>query len=121
MPSPRANVGGGLLPLVDVVFLLLIFFMLTFSLSSEKVINIAAPNDSPTPTAAARLLLTEDGGISLNGEELTLEALTARLGHGVIVGGVHIQAERGVLLERLVEVMEKVALSGSEVAGIAVQ
>ena len=119
MPWKRVNTGGGLLPLVDVVFLLLIFFMLTFSLSNEKVINIAAIGDTNGGERLAdRISLAADGGITLNGDAITLAAISAARFES---RRIYIEAEELVPLERLVAVMEKATLSGSEVLGITVE
>lgn len=68
-------------PLIDVVFLLLIFFMLTFSVQGQGV-DISLPGESsgaeslePTLT----LMVSEDGLISINKEKFDFNSLVSEL------------------------------------------
>ncbi|MCF6334309.1 MAG: biopolymer transporter ExbD [Spirochaetales bacterium] len=81
LPPRRVQRGISLTPLVDVIFLLLIFFMLTsqiapFSLISfagtkaenKQVKQLAVPRETPTELASLGTLITVlKGGISVNG------------------------------------------------------
>lgn len=72
-----------LTPLIDVVFLLLIFFMIVSRLSIEQQAPLTlAPSgmatslqQKPDDTETAKLLLQEDGLIELDGASFTLDAL----------------------------------------------
>ena len=78
----RARVS--LTPLIDVVFILLVFFMLASSFQSWRRIALDAPaqagataaRDAP-PTALLRL--PESGGYALNGRRLSKTELRGRL------------------------------------------
>ncbi len=109
--------GGGLLPLVDVVFLLLIFFMLTFSLSRERAITVNMPKQADRAAVGNVLLVKSDGSVALNGEPLAIAAIGERLGGEPA----HIRAEEAAELQKLVTAMEAVALAGSEVTAISVE
>ena len=68
-------------PLIDVVFLLLIFFMLTFSVQGQGV-DISLPGESsgleslePTLT----LMVSEDGLITVNKEKIDFISLVSEL------------------------------------------
>lgn len=63
-----------LTPLIDVVFLLLIFFMLTTTFEKEARLNIQLPSASsgeqhPTPTKPAEITISATGEIQLTGAE----------------------------------------------------
>ncbi|HBD13565.1 MAG TPA: biopolymer transporter ExbD [Porticoccaceae bacterium] len=63
--------GVNLTPLIDVVFLLLIFFMVstTFTRQTELVVNLPEADAAPSETQAKSIdvLITADGNYSLNG------------------------------------------------------
>jgi biopolymer transport protein ExbD len=67
--------------LVDVIFLLLLFFMLTstFSKFSEIELSAASGGAAPAPGAAPLFLQLGADSLTLNGEALNLAALAASL------------------------------------------
>lgn len=80
----RSRAGLGLTPTIDVVFLLLLFFMLasTFSRFSHVEVSLGGgaaskPSDQTTPII---LLSVEDGGAySVNGEAVSLSEIQTAL------------------------------------------
>ncbi len=78
----RLDTDDGVLPLINVVFLLLIFFMLAGRLSSADPFEIAPPDSvsegEPSETPSL-ILVAADGRMALDGEELPLERLVERL------------------------------------------
>ena len=80
---PNGATGVNLTPLIDVVLLLLIFFMLT----SPMVLRSALPDISPPETVRARavddagerITLDSDDRITLNGVPVDFDALKAGL------------------------------------------
>jgi biopolymer transport protein ExbD len=69
-------------PLIDVLFLLLIFFMITgtFKRTGEMELQLpesstAAPAREGTESHQSELVLREDGSVYLNGERVELEEL----------------------------------------------
>lgn len=70
--KPSSDIN--LTPLIDVVFLLLIFFMVTTTFTKETrlVINLPESGGEPVeePPQALELLITKDGSYSLNGQNL---------------------------------------------------
>lgn len=74
-PSRREAPDINLTPLIDVVFLLLIFFMVSTTFRKESDIRIELPNASPQTPAADNPRLLEvsidtEGRYFLNGREL---------------------------------------------------
>ena len=70
--------------LIDCVFLLLIFFMVTTAFLSTKGINVTLPGAVEERTAAPlirdiNILLREDGVIEVSGERTTIEAFASIL------------------------------------------
>lgn len=69
-----------LTPLIDVIFLLLLFFMLTSTFTRFAEIPLAGAAVGGVASDMPPLFLQlRDERISLNGEELTLESLPTRL------------------------------------------
>jgi len=79
LANPRRR-GLSLTPLVDVIFLLLLFFMLASSFSRQVELDLAATAaGAPGPEAPPLFLRLEPSGLSLNGVALDLDALPAAL------------------------------------------
>ena len=83
------NVDIGLAPLIDVVFILLLFFVVTTSFTRETQLKVDLPeaaSGTPPQDAATRqleILVDADGRFSLNGQPLhenDLNTLMAALG-----------------------------------------
>jgi len=72
-----------LTPLIDVVFILLVFFMLASSFSTEQVIDMLTPADTQSspegPAGAALVRVAPDGSLDLNGEPLSRPELAERV------------------------------------------
>ncbi len=116
--SARARIS--LTPLIDVVFILLIFFMLASNLAEHRAIRLDAPATA-SPEAegppAVLLRIAADGALDLNGEPISegglakaMARLTRREREPVVV----IRPGAGVDLQRAVSVLDRV-----EAAGIA--
>jgi biopolymer transport protein ExbD len=77
----KASAEFNLSSLTDIVFLLLIFFMLTSSLASPNVKNLKRPvsnSKTPSPQNIA-LSVTAEGEYFLEAEKLSFEDLDAKL------------------------------------------
>ena len=110
----------GLTPLVDVVFLLLIFFMLASSLSRDDALAIdVVPRDAEPALAhesVSRLLLRADGSARLDGRPVEDRALRPAL--SALVAGdpsrrLLVLAEDPVPLQRIVSALEAAQLGGA--------
>jgi len=69
-------------PLIDVVFLLLIFFMLTSTFLDSDVIDLELPSSSSARPAQEQdivVLLGLDGALAVNGEFVERDQLTDKL------------------------------------------
>ncbi|UOM37301.1 biopolymer transporter ExbD [Acuticoccus sp. I52.16.1] len=99
-----------LTPLIDVIFLLLLFFMLssTFLRFNEvEVASAGAAQGGASTGTAALLKLAGDGTLALNGERLTQDALVGAL-DALSAGGTTrlvLTAETGSAVQDLVDVL----------------
>ncbi len=80
-PLKRGRRALRLAPLVDVVFLLLVFFMLVARLERHQAIVVEPPAEAGAGSLRGSVLvrLGADGGVDLNGRPLPLEALPRAL------------------------------------------
>ena len=106
-------------PLVDMVFLLLIFFLLTSSFILNEGIKVNLPEAKSSQMQDRKGItvgITKDGKIFLDGEEISLEDLSQRLA-GMIKKdpgkAVIIRADKEVILEKAIRVLDTVKLSGA--------
>jgi len=103
----------GLTPLIDVVFLLLLFFMLASTFQKYAEIDlVAAGTGAATPSAERPHLVRvhEDGTLDLNAQPIGLDALAevlSRAKNGKDLR-VLIQVRKGAETQRLVDVLERV-------------
>ncbi len=122
------EVGISLTSLIDVIFLLLIFFMVTTTLiDPSKRLDIQLPEARAASPEAKSIPVTiemgERGEILLNGEKVSLGALEARLG---VMGRegkktAIVRADRRLDYGRVVQVLGICRASGFRDIGIAVR
>ncbi len=113
--APRRQVPSPLTSLIDVVFILLFFFMLASSYMDWRSLSMSlggkAEADAVTAREAWGIQLYVDGGITLNGALLSEEDIQARLrevpGFPVVV-----QPEPGVSLQLLVATLDRLRPTG---------
>ncbi len=75
----RRRAAIALTPLIDVVFILLVFFMLASRFLDERSLTLSAAGGGGGGMEGAMLLEVRAEGLRLSGEALTPEALAARL------------------------------------------
>ena len=117
--SLTSEVGPNLTPMIDMMFLLLIFFLLT-SVLARPSIPVALPE---TETAELSedpeivITLFKDGSMLLDNEPVNERTLARKLQRSYAYApskGVVIQADRGVLFDNVVQIMDISKKSGAE-------
>ena len=106
-------------PLIDVVFLLLIFFMLASTFIEPKSVELMLGSGTTQTVTAVDPLeidVATDGSIRLNGLRLSVEQLTVEIA-ARIKGDpnriVTIRAEAEIPVQRLIQVMDQVRSAGT--------
>lgn len=126
--TPRVN----LTPLIDVVFLLLIFLMVSTSFVDSSTLNIELPQASKNDTQQAFLLelsVSRDGQYVVDGEVISvallypkLEALAlSHIAQGVAPGGLaaKVHADGAASHAAVVKAMDGLSRAGFSSVGIA--
>ena len=75
---PEINLG----PLMDIIFILLLFFMVSTSFVSERAFPLEKPESNsmpPLPTRNVRLIISQSGVLLLDGRETPSWALLGQL------------------------------------------
>jgi len=106
-----------ILPLINVVFLLLIFFMLLANVSSYIPFPVTPPDATAVEAARHEVMLAiaADGRIALDGAEIDAASVTARLRerlHGGAISAVWLNADRETDSDRVIDVMERMRKAG---------
>lgn len=114
----RASHSIDMAPLIDVVFLLLIFFMLTSSFTPPSL-PLTLPKAKPAgepPKPAPVVSIDREGRMALDGREVTLETLPGALQEaldGDERRAVHVRGDRGVDYGSVLELMTATRAAGA--------
>ncbi|PKQ03686.1 MAG: hypothetical protein CVT73_15005 [Alphaproteobacteria bacterium HGW-Alphaproteobacteria-12] len=115
-----------LTPLIDVVFLLLIFFMLTTSFLQTQSLSVVTPApsaaDLPKDARVVEIWLNGDGSLAIDGKPVERAALAQGLNEAIGERKditVTILAERGSRTQALVAAVEAARQSGAKSVGTA--
>ncbi len=109
----------GITPLIDIVFLLLIFFMLTSHFLLDEGIKIDLPPARTSEVESARdlvIFLESDGRIVFQDQVVRIEDIESLLSAELQQDPdqtVMIRADRAVILEKAVGIMDAVKASGA--------
>ncbi|SHF55294.1 outer membrane transport energization protein ExbD (TC 2.C.1.1.1) [Modicisalibacter ilicicola DSM 19980] len=112
-----------LTPMLDVVFIMLIFFIVTTSFIKESGVEIERPESSaasPRPDAQVMVALTPEGAVWVDGQPVDAHRVGAEVAELVSDdGGVVIQADRASTTGLLIEVMDRLREAGVEDIAVA--
>ena len=112
-------------PLIDMVFILLIFFMVSTTFVKDMKLDLerpAASSSSIASTKAVRLYIDKSGDTFLNGEPIRVWVIQSRLRDLLKDGtnkSVLVVTDEIVPTNRLVEVVDQARLAGAEDVGVA--
>lgn len=117
----RRRSGGPLLtPLIDIIFLLTLFFVLNTSFRQEQYLDVNLPESETSENVQAVgivLTLRQDGSTAIDGEEIAWESVTAVIREKALETGaveVIIRGDEAVPYGRAVAALDRVRLSGLE-------
>lgn len=112
--APRATRRPSLTPMIDVVFLLLVFFMLAARFGDESELALAPAGRAATYNGPPRLVEVGPEGVALNGISLTENRLAAAMAPLMTAPGdaIILRPVEDAPLQRLIDVMQGLRAAG---------
>lgn len=114
----QTKTGIDMTPVIDVVFQLLAFFMITSSVIKTQAINVDLPSSRTSdvqPVREAVITIFKDGKITLNDQTVTVDKL------GIEISSLYqqdkelivtIRGDKGIPYGTLIDVMDSVRMTG---------
>ncbi|MEM6673306.1 MAG: biopolymer transporter ExbD [Planctomycetota bacterium] len=109
-----------LAPLIDVVFILLIFFLVTATFDPDLGVDVERPSaasSSESAPDAIRVVIAPSGATYLDSRPVTIEQVASRVARSQVP--VVVVPDRSVPSGRLIEVMDAVRLAGASDVTVA--
>ncbi len=125
MQNNEEEVQIDLTPMLDVVFILLIFFIVSTSFVKESGLEVSRPSAKSASTqdnAHILVAISSSNDVWIQNRQVDIRAVRSnieRLKAESPEGGVVIQADKGSETNTLIEVMDQVKLAGIEDISIA--
>jgi biopolymer transport protein ExbD len=114
-------------PLIDMVFILLIFFMVSTTFQKDMDLEINRPkasSASKSSTKAIRIFIAQDGNTYMDGQPVRSWMIQSRVRDLLETGSsesVLVVADDNVPTRKLVEVVDQARLAGAEDVGVATE
>ena len=124
---PRLRGGINMVPLINIVFLLLIFFMLSSTLVTPDSLELTLPESASGREAESQpivVLVGADGTLAVNNREIALPAVAGRLAElaGEHPGaGLVIKADATARFAEIGEMLRSAQAAGIERIALATQ
>lgn len=117
--TSRRALNLPLIPLIDVVFILIIFFMLTTSFMRIESLELMLPSvgKAASKKEVTHIFVKENGEIILGRRDVEPEELSEallRIFAGDPAASVMLLSEDGVTMQQLVAVMDRVSAAGGK-------
>jgi biopolymer transport protein ExbD len=113
-------------PLIDMVFILLIFFMVSTTFVKDMQLELERPgaqSTAPASTKALRVYVDRDSNVYVDDNPVKPWMLQSRV-RQLLVGGdgqVLVVVDRNVPSEKLIEVVDQCRLAGAADVGVATE
>ncbi|SEN54383.1 outer membrane transport energization protein ExbD [Nitrosomonas marina] len=123
--SDETEASIDIAPLIDIVFILLIFFMVTTTFVKDMQLELERPKASSSvavSSKAIRLFVDQHGDTYLDGEPIRVWLIQSKLRDLLSTSTnkvVLVVTDEGVPAGKLVEVVDQARLSGAESVGVA--
>lgn len=118
-PQPRRRTLISLTPLIDVVFILLVFFMLASNFLEWRSINLNSPakaNGRGSTIEGSLLVEIRTDGLRLSGLPVSLEALAGKVAEQIAKTpdrGVFVKPSTSITLQETVTVLDTLSAAGA--------
>jgi biopolymer transport protein ExbD len=114
-------------PLIDMVFILLIFFVVSTTFQKDMKIDIERPGAATAAAAstkAMRIYLEANGNITIDGNRIRPWMVQSRVKEFLDAAGegsVLVITDRAVAADKLIEVVDQARLAGAANVGVATE
>lgn len=114
-------------PLIDMVFILLIFFVVSTTFTKDMKIDIERPgaaSASPASTKSMRIYLESNGNITIDGNRVRAWMVQSRVREFLDAtgeGSILVVTDRAVAADKLIEVVDQARLAGATNIGVATE
>lgn len=112
-----------LTPMLDVVFIMLIFFIVTTSFVKESGVEIERPESSaasPRPDVQVMVAITAEGAVWVDGQPVDIHRVGSAVAElASAEGAVVVQADRRSTTGLLIEVMDRIRDAGIDNVAVA--
>jgi len=114
-------------PMIDIVFILLIFFMVTTTFVKDMKVDLERPNAASSSSASSksiRLFVDENGDTFLDGEAVRVWLIQSKLRDLLATATsktVLVVTDEGIPAGKLIEVIDQARLSGAESVAVATE
>ncbi|MCB9522406.1 MAG: biopolymer transporter ExbD [Myxococcales bacterium] len=121
------DAGVDISPLIDMVFILLIFFMVTTTFVKDAKVELERPSASSATrasTKAIRVTLARTGDVFVDARPVRPWMVQSRVREFLQAGGdrpVLIITDRGVRADQLIEVVDQCRLAGAKDVAVATE
>ncbi len=125
--TKETDAGIDISPLIDMVFILLIFFMVSTTFVKDMKLDLERPSASSAmqaSTKALRVFIDSGGDIFVDGTPVRPYMLQSRVRDfvkGSTAKTVLVVTDRRVAAERLIEVVDQCRLAGATDVGVATE
>jgi len=120
--------GIDISPLIDMVFILLIFFMVSTTFQKDMDLDINRPKASSaqrSSTKAIRIFIAQDGSTYMDGQPVRSWMIQSRVRDMLETGGddesVLVVTDQNVPSRKLIEVVDQARLAGASDVGVATE
>ncbi len=119
--------GIDISPLIDMVFILLIFFMVSTTFVKDMKLDLERPGASsaqPASSKSIRVYIDKNKEVFLDGQSVRIWVLQGKLRDLLQASNqksVLVVTDLGVPAERLIEVVDQCRLAGAEDVGVATE
>jgi len=126
-PSSSRQQDIDMSPLIDMVFILLIFFVVSTTFTKDLKIDIERPGAQTAQgasTKSIRIYLEANGNITIDGNRVRPWMVQSRVREFLDAtgeGSVLIVTDRAVAADKLIEVVDQARLAGATDVGVATE
>lgn len=123
--EPEEESQIDLTPMLDVVFIMLIFFIVTSTFTKEAGVDVTRPNANTavlTESNSIQIGITSDNQVFMDKRQIDKRAVRANIERGLAENpgaSVVIVADSDSKTETLIEIMDQARLAGAESVSVA--